>query len=214
VNPLPPEWEIYMEELLPDTGPLLDRVEQYTRWHTPYPQMISGKWQAAFLHFLVRLRRPLHVLEIGTFTGYATLAMAHALPDDARLVTLENRPENARIARKFIRECSKSVQIEFVETDALVWLEQNAQMFDFVYLDAAKEDYPRYFSLVKHRLRPGAWWITDNVLWNGKVLNPGRDKQASAIARFNRMVKDDPQLMNMLIPLRDGLMWTVYNPEQ
>jgi predicted O-methyltransferase YrrM len=207
-----PDWEIYIEQFISRLDPLLDELENYTRWHTPYPQMLSGKWQAAFLHFLVRLKQPRRVLEIGTFTGYATLAMAQALPDGSKIITLENHPENLSIARRFFRKSKFGHKIEAVETQAPDWLSRNNEKYDLVFLDADKENYPRYYQIIKKRLNPGAWWITDNVLWNGKVLNPGRDPQARAIAAFNESVRRDPQLETMLIPLRDGLLWTVYRP--
>ena len=209
---LPPEWETYIEALLPELDPLLDELESHTHWHTPYPQMLSGKWQAAFLHFLIKVKGAKKVLEIGTFTGYATLAMAQALPQDGRITTLEKSEENAAIARAFFRRSPYGKFIELHSAPAGEWLESHEEFFDLVFLDADKEHYPLYFPLVKRHLVPGAWWITDNILWNGKVPEGRRDAQTAGIARFNRMMKADPDFLSMPLPVRDGLMWSVYLP--
>ena len=202
---LSPEIERYIEEMSSSLPGFLEELERATYWETPYPQMLSGPIQAGILRFLVALVQPAKILEIGTFTGYATLAMASALPEGGRILTIDNNPENLHIFRRFLPECKNRSAIEIIEEDAVSFLQRTDQKFDFVFLDADKENYPEYYRLIKPLLNPDGLWITDNVLWSGKVLDP-KDEQSRAIARFNRMVREDPDLLAQILPIRDGLL--------
>ena len=202
---LPPEIERYVEELSSPLPGFLEELERVTHWETPYPQMLSGPVQAGILRFLVAMVHPQKILEIGTFTGYATLAMASALPEGGRIFTVDNNPENLHIFRRFLPECKNRSAIEIIEEDAVSFLRRTGQKFDFVFLDADKENYPEYYRLIKPLLNPDGLWVTDNILWSGKVLDP-KDEQSRAIARFNRLVREDPDLLAQILPVRDGLL--------
>ena len=203
---LPQDWEYYIEQLNSPLPEILDEIERATYWKTTYPQMLSGKIQASILYFLVKMIRPANILEVGTFTGYATVAMADAMPVNSKLVTLDKNPHNLVIAQSFINKFRRSDDIEIIEGNALDFLEHDARTFDFIFLDADKENYPLYFDLLKEKLNPGGLWVTDNVLWNGKVVNPGNDREAQSIALFNHKVKNDHDLEKVVLPVRDGLM--------
>ncbi len=203
---LPQDWEMYIEQINSPLPEILDEIERETHWKTTYPQMLSGKIQASVLHFLAGLIRPVSLLEVGTFTGYATLAMADAMPENAKLLTLEKNPANASLAKSFFDKFERSGQIELITGDAVSFLQNDTRRYDFIFLDADKENYPVYFDLLKPKLIPGGLWVTDNVLWNGKVLNPGNDREAKSIAVFNEKVKNDPDLIKIILPVRDGLM--------
>jgi len=202
---LPPEWEKYIESVNLPLSPLLDELERETHWRTPYPQMISGKIQAALLHFLIRITGAQRVLEVGTFTGYATLAMAQALPEDGQIITLEHNEETLAIAQRYFDLSGLAGKIHIRQGDALEILQGLDGAFDFVFLDADKERYPQYFPVIKQRLAPGGLWVTDNVLWSGKVITP-TDPQSRGIARFNRMAAGNKELEQVILPVRDGLM--------
>ncbi len=202
---LPPEWEKYIESVNLPLSPLLDELERETHWRTPYPQMLSGKIQAALLHFLVRLTGARRVLEVGTFTGYATLAMAQALPEDGQIITLEHNAETLGIAQGYFERSGLARKIHIRHGDALETLQKIDGSFDFIFLDADKEHYPQYYPLLKNLLTQRGLWVTDNVLWSGKVLNPS-DAQARGIATFNKLAANDPAIEQVILPLRDGLM--------
>ncbi len=202
---LPLDWEMYMEKYQPGLPEILDRIERDTHLKTTYPQMLSGKIQAGILHFLVKMIQPEKILEIGTFTGYATLAMASALKPESVIHTLEIDSKVARMAKTFFDQTPWNNQIELFETSAAEFLSQTSHMYDFVFLDADKENYPLYYELIKTKLSPQGLWITDNVLWSGKVLNP-QDEQSKAIALFNEKIRLDPDLEQVFLPVRDGLM--------
>ncbi len=205
---LPLDWELYIEKHTAPLPEILDEIERQTYLKTTYPQMLSGKIQAGLLHFLIKLSRPQKVLEIGTFTGYATIAMASALNEKAEIDTVENNEMMAEIARNFIEKSPWHNRITLHPADAVDFLKQTRNKYDFVFLDADKENYPVYFELIKPLLNPGALWVTDNVLWSGKVLNPS-DKQTEGIAVFNRRITEDNTLENYLLPVRDGLMLAI-----
>jgi predicted O-methyltransferase YrrM len=204
---LPLDWEIYIERHNSPLPSILDEIERQTHLKTVYPQMLSGKIQASILHFLTAFTRPSHILEIGTFTGYATIAMASALNENAVIDTVESDETAASMAQNFFDRTPWKNRIRLIQGNALEIIPNLPHTYDLIFLDADKENYPAYYKLIKNRLAPGGLWITDNVLWNGKVIYPD-DRQARAIDRFNTLVMHDPDLEQIIIPVRDGLMLT------
>ena len=203
--PLPFELENYAEEFTSFLPPVLDEIERQTFLKTTYPQMLSGRIQAGLLHFLIRLTRAEHVLEIGTFTAYSSIAMASALTKGGKIITLEIDEKNTLLAKEFIKKSGFERQIELIQKNAIEYLSGLSEKFDFIFLDADKENYPEYYRLIKPLLKENTLWVADNVWWSGKVLNP-RDEASQAIAEFNRLVKNDKDLVGYFLPLRDGLM--------
>jgi len=210
---LPPDWEMYIERHSVRLPPILDEIERDTYLKTTYPQMLSGKIQAAFLHFMVKMIRPARILELGTFTGYATVAMASAMPPHAVIDTVEIDGRTAEMAATYFARTPWHDRIRLHRTAAEEFLKNRLPAYDFIFLDADKENYPLYFHLLKPLLSPRGLWITDNTLWNGKVLSP-TDPASIAIHRFNEAATHDPQLLPLLLPLRDGLMCVMKLPEE
>jgi len=202
---LPPDWEMYIERHSSALPEILDEIERETYLKTTYPQMLSGKIQASFLHFTVKMNRPLRILEIGTFTGYATIAMASAMPPDAVLDTVETDETIAAMAQRFFRRTPWHDRIHLHLMPAKTFLAHARPLYDFIFLDADKENYPLYYDLLKPLLSPGGLWVTDNVLWSGKVLSPA-DPASRAIHRFNEKAAADPETEQIILPVRDGLM--------
>jgi len=203
--PLPPDWELYIERHSLPLPEILDEIERETYLKTTYPQMLSGKIQGALLHFLVRLIRPKRILEIGTFTGYATVAMASAMPSEAVLDTVDLDDVTASMAQSFFDRTPWKDRIRLHRMAAQDFLENHTETYDFIFLDADKENYPLYYDLLKPLLSPGGLWVTDNVLWNGKVLAPD-DPASLAIHTFNTKAASDPDMEQIILPIRDGLM--------
>ncbi|NPA43451.1 MAG: methyltransferase [Chlorobi bacterium] len=202
---LPPDLERYIEQFSAPLPPILDEIERDTWLKTPYPQMLSGKIQAGLLGFLTGLVRPRRILEIGTFTGYATLAMASAMPPDAMIDTVESDPVTAEMARSYFERTPWNDRIRLHLMPAARFLEKVREPYDLIFLDADKENYPLYYKLLKPLLSPRGLWITDNVLWSGKVLAP-RDPASRGIHYFNELVARDKDLTQTIVPVRDGLM--------
>jgi caffeoyl-CoA O-methyltransferase len=203
---LPEKIEAYCLRHTSPRGKLLAELERYTRRHCEGSQMLIGPHEGALLAMLVRLSGARHVLEIGTFTGYSALCMVEALPKTGRLLTCEINPRHADIAQSFFDRSPHGDKIRIRLGPALETLTSlpRSVRFDFVFLDADKENYVNYFEAVLPRLRPGGLIVADNVLWSGRVLAP-KQKTDRAVARFNRHVHRDKRVECVMLPVRDGV---------
>jgi caffeoyl-CoA O-methyltransferase len=185
---------------------LLQELEKHTRRHCEDSQMLIGPHEGALLAMLVRLSGARRILEIGTFTGYSALCMAGALPKNGRLITCEIKPEHADIAQSFFDRSPHGRKIRLRFGPALETLSSfpRSTNFDFVFLDADKENYVNYYEAVLPRLRRGGLIVADNVLWSGRVLAP-KNKTDRAIVAFNKYVRRDPRVECVMLPVRDGV---------
>lgn len=187
---------------LPD---VLAEIEHYTRAHRSDAQMLSGPLEGAFLRLLVLLCAARRILEIGLFTGYSALTMATALPADGELISCEQDPEVIALAQRFFDRTPHGRKIHIRPGAALDTLEAlRHEEFDLVFIDADKENYPRYYDRVMPLLRPGGLLVADNTLWSGRVLAP-RTPADLGIAAFNRKVRHDPAVDAVLLTIRDGV---------
>lgn len=203
---IPKKIEEYCLHHTSPRGTLLQKLEKYTRRYCEDSQMLIGPHEGVLLAMLVRLSGARRVLEIGTFTGYSALCMAEALPQNGRLVTCEIKPEHADIARSFFDRSRHGRKIKIHLGPALKTLADlpRAARFDFVFLDADKENYVNYYEAVLPRLRPGGLIVADNVLWSGRVLAP-KKKTDRAVVAFNKHVRHDPRVECVMLPIRDGV---------
>lgn len=183
---------------------LLKELAAETRKKTALPQMMVGHWEGQFLRFLVRSMKARRVLEIGTFTGYSALAMASGLPAGGSIVTCDIDSENTQIARKFWRKSGLGKKITLRLGHALRTLKTLKGPFDFVFIDADKENYENYWNAVLPKVRPGGVIAADNVLWSGRVLKP-KNETDRALARFNQQVLKDKRVEVLMLPIRDGI---------
>ena len=188
--------------------PLLQKIRRETHLQVLMPQMLSGPLQGGLLAMLVRLTRARCVLEIGTFTGYATLWMAEALPDEGIVHTIDRNEELEDRVRQYFEQSGLTEKIRYYVKDARDVIPTLDETFDLVFIDADKENYQHYYELVIDRVRPHGCIIVDNVLWSGKVLADKHtsDKKTRAMQAFNDYVHRDHRVENVLLPLRDGLM--------
>ena len=189
-----------------DLGPLLLALERDTHLRTLSPQMLSGPYQGALLRFISLMIRPRHILEIGTFTGYAALCLAEGLADDGVLHTIEVNDELAWIIRQYIDRAGLNEKIRLYLGDAASVIPTIDAKFDLVFMDAGKMDYAHHYELALAKMQAGGFLLADNVLWDGKVLHDAKDATAQALRDFNDFVQNDPRVENMLLHLRDGLM--------
>ena len=200
-----------IEEYLEQHTSLMDEVlhELYreTHLHAMNPRMASGPVQGRFLQLLCQLMQPKKVLEIGTFTGFATICMARGMASDGLLTTIEANEEYEGIIRKYLAKAAVADRVRLIIGDAKEVIPTLEGGFDLVFIDADKISYPSYYDLVIEKLNPGGVVLADNVLWEGKVLNVGtKERDTKAIQAFNDKVQNDPRVENVLLPLRDGLM--------
>ena len=171
------------------------------------PRMASGHVQGLFLRTLISISRPKRILEIGTFSGYATLCMASALPHDGEIWTLEVNDEQEEFTRPWIENSPWASKIHFEIASAIDWLEQHPNLtFDLAYIDGNKREYIDYYECLVPRLSKGALLIADNTLWNEQVIDSAHhDVQTESIRRFNDIVAADDRVEVVILPLRDGL---------
>lgn len=201
-----PEMDRYLENNASQEPEILKKLRRETYQKTTQPHMISGYQQGRLLTIISKILQPKNILEIGTFTGYATLCMAEGLAKDGKLTTLDVNEDLAYIPQKYFAESGFSHQIDFRLQDAKEFLKETDEVFDLVFIDADKENYVEYFNLIKPKVKSGTVIMFDNVLWYGKVLeeNP---KQASTqkIKELNELIAKDADFENLILPLRDGV---------
>jgi len=190
----------------PESG-LLKDIYRETNLRLLNPRMASGHIQGRLLKMLVTMIHPQTVLEVGTFTGYATLCMAEGLPDGGEIHTVEIDDELEDFILKGFDKSSFADRIHLHIGDALKIVPELGLKFDMIFLDGEKREYPEYYTVLTDYLKPGGYMIADNTLWDGHVADSDydNDPQTSAVKRFNDMVAADERVEVAMIPIRDGL---------
>jgi predicted O-methyltransferase YrrM len=199
--------EEYLEQHTTPMDEVLHELYRETHLHAMNPRMASGPVQGRFLQILCQLMQPKKVLEIGTFTGFATICMTRGMGSDGLLTTIEANEEYEGVIRKYLAKAAVADRVRLIIGDAKEVIPTLEGGFDMVFIDADKISYPSYYDLVIEKLNPGGVILADNVLWEGKVLNVDtKERDTKAIREFNEKVQNDPRVENVLLPLRDGLM--------
>jgi len=184
---------------------LFERLDAETREKTTAPQMMVGRLEGGFLAALVRLTGAKRILELGTFTGYSSISMASALPDDGRIITCDVDPDATAIARRYMDESGHGDKIEIRIGPALETIETLEGPFDLVFIDADKPNYANYYEAALPLLAENGVLIADNVLWSGRVVEPDGDESTEAIMAFNEHVKNDSRVVSVMLTVRDGM---------
>jgi caffeoyl-CoA O-methyltransferase len=199
------EVEQYAESHTGPVSPIFLQLERETIEETDRANMLTGRVVGMFLKMLVQVSRAKKVIEIGTFTGYSALMMASGLPETGELVTCEVSVEYARIARKYFDRSPHGKKIDVQLAPALETVKKIPDgSVDFVFIDADKRSYHRYYEESLRILRQGGLIAVDNVLWYGSVLSPC-DEDSRAITSFNEMVLKDERVESVILTVRDGL---------
>lgn len=196
----------YIEAYSNATPPYLREMYDATLASHPHAHLQSNWHQGGFLSFLSKLTRPLHILEIGTFTGFSTLCLAEGLQKEGILHTIELRAADANKAQAFFEESPFSKQIKVHIGDAKEVIPTLNLKWDLVFIDADKTGYIDYYNLVLPLLNETGLIIVDNVLFHGEVLEDNiGGKSAKAIQAFNEYVLNDPTTEQSMLTIRDGL---------
>jgi len=190
----------YAEHVSSPHDPMLVELSNETRRSLGSAMMLTGPVAGRLLEFLVWIQQPRRVLEIGTFSGHATLAMAAALPGDGQIDTCELDPERAAVAQAYIDRSPWAAQVTVHIGPAGETIDRLTGSFDFVFMDADKEGYIGYYEAVLPRLSEHGLIVADNTLHNGRVFDPG-----DPIAAFNAHVAADSRSSQVLLTVRDGL---------
>lgn len=186
----------------------LTDLSRKTHLETIHPRMLSGHLQGKFLEFISKMINPERILEIGTFTGYSAICLAKGLSENGLLYTIEINDERKPIIDEFIKKAGFSDKIKLLIGDAIKEIPEIAELFDLVFIDADKPNYLNYFKAVFPKLKPGAFIIVDNVLWDGKVIKKVMkdDISTKGIIDFNNYIQNNEFVENLMLPMRDGLM--------
>ncbi|NQX55650.1 O-methyltransferase [Pedobacter panaciterrae] len=184
---------------------LLQKIDRETNLKVLMPRMLSGHYQGRVLSFLSKMVSPNRILEIGTFTGYATLCLAEGLTETGIIYTLDINEELEDMVRHNFAQSDYNNKIKYILGDATQTVNSLEETFDLVFIDADKKNNGTYYDLVFNRIRPGGLIIVDNVLWSGKVLNTNQDKDTKNITTFNDKIAADDRVEKLILPVRDGL---------
>ncbi|MFJ1262173.1 O-methyltransferase [Capnocytophaga canis] len=204
---LPKEIEEYASEHTENEPLLLQELTRRTHLQVLQPRMISGHFQGRVLSLLSKLISPSAILEIGTYTGYATLCLAEGLQKNGVLHTIDIKEELQELQREFFDRSGKGKQIIQHLGKAKDIIPTLEIKFDLVFIDADKQNYAIYFDLIINKMNSGGIILSDNVLWSGKVVQnvKSNDKQTLALLEYNKKIKEDPRVETVLFPIRDGL---------
>lgn len=198
------ELEVYAQANASEEDPLLAELTEETQRTTQFPGMQSGHVEGLLLRTLVQVSGARLVLELGTFTGYSALSMAMGLPEDGQLITCDVDPEATSIAKRYWARSPHGSKIELRLGPALETLESLEGPFDLVFIDADKQNYVNYWEACLPKVRAGGLIVADNVLWEGKVLDP-REPNDFAIVGFNEHVLKDKRVESVMLTVRDGV---------
>lgn len=201
------ELENYVANHSENEPELLARLNKETHQKILQPRMLSGHFQGRVLSMLSKLIRPTNILEIGTYTGYAALCLAEGLTENGTLDTIDNNEELFDFQRKYFDESLWAAQIHQHLGNALEIIPNLNKKFDLVFIDADKENYINYFQMIVPMMNKGGVILSDNVLWSGKILEEVKtnDKSTKILLEYNQLLKDDPRIETVLLPIRDGL---------
>jgi caffeoyl-CoA O-methyltransferase len=184
---------------------LLQKIDRETNLKVLMPRMLSGHYQGRVLSMLSKLISPDRILEIGTFTGYATLCLAEGLKANGLIYTLDINEELEEMLRRNFQNSDFNAQIKYILGDATETIGTLNETFDLVFIDADKKNNGRYYDLIFDKVRAGGLIIVDNVLWSGKVLDSNPDKDTKNITTFNDKIASDQRVEKLILPVRDGL---------
>lgn len=195
----------YLEDYCEPEPELLKHIDRETNLKVLMPRMVSGHYQGRVISLLSKIVNPRRVLEIGTFTGYATLCFAEGLTDDGKIITLDINEELEDRVRAYFASSDYAERIDYRIGNAVETIPLIDEVFDIVFIDADKKNNYAYYNLVFDKVRKGGLIIVDNVLWSGKVLDHKTDKDTSNIINFNDAVAQDTRVEKLILPVRDGL---------
>ncbi|GEM66870.1 O-methyltransferase [Sphingobacterium mizutaii NBRC 14946 = DSM 11724] len=195
----------YLEDTTDEENSLLKKVNRETYLKETMPHMLSGHYQGRVLSMISKMVHPRLALEIGTFTGYATLCLAEGLEDEGVLHSIDINEEQQERVQSYFDESPYASQIRYHIGDAAEVIPSIEGTFDLVFIDADKKRNLYYFNALIDRVRPGGVILVDNVLWKGKVFDENPDKQTQQVIELNQTLAEDKRVEKLILPIRDGL---------
>lgn len=196
----------YLENSCEPENDLLKHINRETHLKVSMPRMLSGHYQGRLLSMISKMIAPQRILEIGTFTGYATLCLAEGLQKNGLIYTIDINEELEDMVRLNFKKSDFDPQIKYQIGDAKQIIPTLTETFDLVFIDADKKNNATYYEMIMDSVRSGGLILIDNVLWSGKVLDQEKtDQKTTFINNFNEMVSSDSRVEKLILPVRDGL---------
>lgn len=204
---LPHDLQLYLDNHCDPEPPELGQINRETYLRVLKPHMLSGHYQGRLLSMLSKMVRPNRILEIGTFTGYATICLAEGLSDDGIIHTIEIDAEKEEMLCQHFKstDVEKKIKLHIGPAEQKL-AEIDEKCFDLVFIDADKKNNFIYFELIFDKVRPGGLIIIDNVLWKGKVYGEANDADTLTIRELNDRITADNRVEKLILPVRDGIM--------
>ncbi|HTB51248.1 MAG TPA: O-methyltransferase [Ferruginibacter sp.] len=200
--------EQYAENFSSPGNELIHEVAEKTVQTHPHAHMLSGHLQGKFLEMISCLLQPKRILEIGTYTGFSALCLAKGVPENGQLHTIELRQADATTAQNNFDRSPAKEKIKLHVGDAHQIIPTLNETWDLVFIDADKTGYIDYYELILPLVKHNGLIIADNVLFHGEVLNENiKGKNAKAIHAFNEHIKKDDRVEQVLLTVRDGLLF-------
>jgi len=199
--------QTYLDDHLDPEPEYLQKINRDTYLKVLRPHMLSGHYQGRLLSMLSKMMQPKRILEIGTFTGYATLCLAEGLTADGIIHTIEVNRELEEMLNSHFNstDVGKKIKLHFGEAEA-VFKGLGEEIFDLVFIDADKKNNFAYFTAVFDKVRSGGLIIIDNVLWKGKVYGEENDADTQGIRKLNDAISVDTRVEKLILPVRDGIL--------
>lgn len=195
----------YLTNTCDEEPALLQKIDRETHLRETMPHMLSGHYQGRLLSLLCQLISPRRALEIGTFTGYASICLAEGLANDGLLHTIDVNAELQERVQAYFDASGYASKINYHIGEALAIIPTLDDVFDLVFIDADKKNNLNYYELVLEKVRPGGLILIDNVLWKGKVTVNSVDKQTEQIINLNQFITQDKRVQKLILPIRDGI---------
>lgn len=204
---VPEKITVYAEKHSDDEPKILQELRRETWQKVILPRMLSGHLQGRLLAMISKLIKPKKILEIGTYTGYATICLAEGLSKNGIIHTIDHNEELVDFQKKYFTKAQLENKIQQHTGTALSIIPTLKDTFDLVFIDADKINYSRYFDLIINKVSKGGIILSDNVLWNGKVIEEVKknDVDTKAIIHYNLKLKNDKRIESILLPVRDGI---------
>jgi len=204
---LDPNLQEYLDNHCEPEPEHLRKINRETYLKVLKPHMLSGHYQGRLLSMLSKMMQPKRILEIGTFTGYATLCLAEGLSDDGIIHTIEVNSELEEMLNSHFKSTNveNKIRLHFGQAE-LVLNDLAEETFDLVFIDADKKNNFTYFELIFDKVRSGGLIIIDNVLWKAKVYGPENDADTQRIRELNDRISVDSRVEQLILPVRDGIL--------
>jgi predicted O-methyltransferase YrrM len=204
---LPDDLQAYLNNHCEPEPEALQFINRETHLKMLKPNMLSGHYQGRLLSMLSKMVQPRRILEIGTFTGYATICLAEGLTEDGIIHTIEVNHELEEMLKKHfsLTDVEKKIKPHFGPAGQIL-ADLKTEVFDIVFIDADKKNNLLYFELILDQVKSGGIIIIDNVLWKGKVYGAEKDADTESFRKLNDQIAVDTRVEKLILPVRDGIL--------